>query len=780
MNTRWGACKWGTPKIIKHALRNRAKCHPRARSVSAHTYTHIHSRSFAHPPTPGQPRSEEALEGEGGGFSARQEYASEAKLHGPTTESTIVTETRRTTEATMRMEHKISFPELPPLRLSQRTQTPTVPTVTEGTSPMSAADPPSAGQQQQQQQQCAGTNTDPIATRSDATQTAPTTMTVDVPTAPSVRLPAQSESKRESSSISSSSNSVTSTVVRERPNSSFEPLLQQPADVGELTSAPLLVGSEPRPLSLLKPQPETIPTPPIGTLFQSVATEAPKFPPAPPGSSNVRKPRPASMSEVTRARSTSPRPSADAIAMERLWSTPKAFGSFGARAADEPPVCQVYRSYRPPPTVSSSSSTFTKHITTTTTQQQQQPPPPPPPQQHNYSTLPFARKQTKPHQEHNAAKAHSDSIRSDFQPIYQQPPQPQPQPQPVVNAPAPTQMYSSFSSTQQFQASSTLSQQQYSQSSMQYQPFKPSLAVEAPVRAPSPAPVPTFVPAAAAPPPQSFPPKITPFKPAPAPAAPVVAAAPAPMFAPAATQQPLNVGTSAPAPTCTLTPIAGATPAFVAGPSYNQTPQPFKPLPPPAITPSSLESLLQQQAAYGELKAPRMVQGVRLPVAAAAPLPADFGYGAIAELGLEPGPQPTMGYAPKASSERKSSYYREQIEQSLLESMDKEPERVPAGGVKIIPPSPRKKSKPAAPAGQSDTAGGVPAPLEQPAEPQQGQQGAMTKSPFTATESEYESDMDGVTGARRQNGYLADTEEVVQKTAAVSFEQQQQQQTVQT
>uniref|UniRef100_A0A4Y0BLD6 Ig-like domain-containing protein n=1 Tax=Anopheles funestus TaxID=62324 RepID=A0A4Y0BLD6_ANOFN len=182
------------------------------------------------------------------------------------------------------------------------------------------------------------------------------------------------------------------------------------------------------------------------------------------------------------------------------------------------------------------------------------------------------------------------------------------------------------------------------------------------------------------------------------------------------------------------------------------------------------ESLLQQQAAYGELKAPRMVQGVRLPVAA--PLPPDFGYGAIAELGLEPGPQPTMGYAPKASSERKSSYYREQIEQSLLESMDKEPERVPAGGVKIIPPSPRKKSKPSPPAvGQSDTAGGAPAPFEQPAELQQGL-GAKTKSPFTATESEYESDLDG-TGARRQNGYLADTEEVVQKTAAVTFEQQQ-------
>uniref|UniRef100_A0A182PH82 Ig-like domain-containing protein n=1 Tax=Anopheles epiroticus TaxID=199890 RepID=A0A182PH82_9DIPT len=764
------------------------------------------------------PRSEEALEGEGGGggggFSARQEYASEAKLHGPTTESTIVTETRRTTEATMRMEHKISFPDLP-VRFSQRTQTPTVPTVTEGTSPITD---PSA-------QQTAGTNTDRVATRSDATQT--TATAVDQPATPTlvqqpsptttttqiVRLPpaAQSESKRESSSISSSSST---TVVRDRPKI-FEPLLhQQQQLVGEerplnLPPPPTVAGpgmnSYPPEVAgsrvdFLKPQPEMIPTPPIGTLFQSEVngSTAPKFPPP--------EPKPASQPEpgFVRARSSSPRPSADAIAMERLWSTPKAFGrSFGTKAAEEP-VCQVYRTYRPPPTttLSSSSSTFTKHTATTQVQQQQQAPQAP--QQHNYSTLPFARKQTKPHQEHHTAKARSDSIRSDFQPIYQQP-----APEP---APAP-HMYSSFSSTQQFQASSTLSQQQYSQSAMQYQPFKPSLAVEAPVvRAPSPAPaVPAFVPSQAAPPPaQSFPPKITPFKPT------VPTAAPA-VFTPAPAQPPLNLGPVPAAPSCTLTPIPGAAPAFVSGPSYNQTPQPFKPLPPPTITPSSFgapaasaplpdafapqpQPQLQPQpqpqpyaavpeptgpvslppyqeplsfsskptAAYGELKAPRMVQGVRLPVAA--PLPPDFGYGAIAELGLEPGPQPTMGYAPKASSERKSSYYREQIEQSLLESMDKEPERVPAGGVKIIPPSPRKKSKPA---GQSDTAGGVPASLEQPAESQQGQ-GASVKSPFTATESEYESDLDG-TGARRQNGYLADTEEVVQKTASsVTFEQQQQ------
>uniref|UniRef100_A0A182MAH5 Ig-like domain-containing protein n=1 Tax=Anopheles culicifacies TaxID=139723 RepID=A0A182MAH5_9DIPT len=698
-----------------------------------------------------QPRSDEVFEGEGGGFSARQEYASEAQLHGPTTESTIVTETRRTTEATMRMEHKISFPDLP-VRFSQRTQTPTVPTVTEGTSPI--ADPLA--------HQSMGTNTEHVATRSDATQTA--------------------------------------TLVGAEVSLNLPPQPPPSAGHGMHNYPPAVEGKR---VDFLKPQPETIPTPPIGTMFQSEVdgSAPPQFPHPEPVSTapkiavsrptTVYRPRPSSLPEA-RARSSSPRPSADAIAMERLWSTPKAFGTFGSRTAAEEPVCQVYRQYRPPPNVFSSSSSFTKHTsTTTTTTQQQQPPSQQQQQHHHYSTLPFARKQTKPHQEHNTAKARSDSIRSDFQPIYQQP---------TSSAVPPTQMYSSFSSTQQFQASSTLAQQQYSQSSMQYQPFKPSLAVEAPVRAPSPAPVPTFVPSQVAPPPaQSFPPKITPFKAAPAPSmfTPAPAPAPAPMSVPAPVAvQPLNV--AGPAPSCTLTPIAGATPAFLGGPSYNQTPQPFKPLPPPAITPSSLGAATpaaaaapqpaqatyapqqpqpqpqayapSQQAAYGELKAPRMVQGVRLPVAA--PLPPDFGYGAIAELGLEPGPQPTMGYAPKASSERKSSYYREQIEQSLLESMDKEPERVPAGGVKIIPPSPRKKSKPSPPAvGQSDTAGGAPAPLEQPAELQQGL-GAKTKSPFTATESEYESDLDG-TGARRQNGYLADTEEVVQKTAAVSFEQQQ-------
>ncbi|XP_049539392.1 uncharacterized protein LOC125953706 isoform X4 [Anopheles darlingi] len=504
------------------------------------------------------------------------------------------------------------------------------------------------------------------------------------------------------------------------------------------------------------------------------------------------------------------------------------------------------------------------------------------------------------------------------QPIYQAPQQ--------VPGQQPAQMYSSFSSTQQFQASSTLSQQQYSQSAMQYQPFKPEPVMAEPQQpqpASYPSSVPTYVPAQPAAP-QSFPPKVTPFKPTAAPAVftPAPVAAPAPVLAPAPVVAP---GPVQPVPHHTLATGPVATPNLLAGPSYNQTPQPFKPLPPPSITLSSLaaapaplessfpqpafaptpqpapyvapvqtgpvslppyqeplsftaqqpsvieplypgqpiyqpasqqappqqppyqyqqqqqqhqlqfqqqqqqqqqvyqqqqqqyyaeqqeevykkmsvketkklfeetlmqqqQQMQQQQVSYGELKAPRMVQATARPPVSSVPLPADFGYGAIAELGLEPGPQPTMGYAPKASSERKSSYYREQIEQSLLESMDKEPERVPAGGVKIIPPSPRKKSKPSsvAPAGQSDTGSiaGAPAPFEQPQESQQGQgkpaPTAAAKSPFT--ESEYESDLDG---GRKLNGYLADTEEV-QKSAAsfssstttMSEQKQEQQQSV--
>lgn len=51
---------------------------------------------------------------------------------GSSTESKVILETTRTTSATMRMEHKANFPDLP-VTFSQRTQTPTIPLVSEGT-----------------------------------------------------------------------------------------------------------------------------------------------------------------------------------------------------------------------------------------------------------------------------------------------------------------------------------------------------------------------------------------------------------------------------------------------------------------------------------------------------------------------------------------------------------------------------------------------------------------------------------------------------------------------
>jgi hypothetical protein len=64
-------------------------------------------------------------------YSSHQESIAHTKIHG-SAESTIITETKRTTEATMRMEHKISFPDIP-MTMSQRTQTPTIGQMSAGT-----------------------------------------------------------------------------------------------------------------------------------------------------------------------------------------------------------------------------------------------------------------------------------------------------------------------------------------------------------------------------------------------------------------------------------------------------------------------------------------------------------------------------------------------------------------------------------------------------------------------------------------------------------------------
>lgn len=73
-------------------------------------------------------------------------------------EQTIITETRRTTEATMRMEHK-NQPDIP-ITLTQNTQTQQVPVVSEGTMFENTS-------------KTAATNTDQLTTATDATQTPP-------------------------------------------------------------------------------------------------------------------------------------------------------------------------------------------------------------------------------------------------------------------------------------------------------------------------------------------------------------------------------------------------------------------------------------------------------------------------------------------------------------------------------------------------------------------------------------------------------------------------------
>lgn len=64
-------------------------------------------------------------------YSSHQESKTQTQL-GSSTESKVILETTRTTSATMRMEHKPNFPDLP-ITFSQRTQTPTIPLISEGT-----------------------------------------------------------------------------------------------------------------------------------------------------------------------------------------------------------------------------------------------------------------------------------------------------------------------------------------------------------------------------------------------------------------------------------------------------------------------------------------------------------------------------------------------------------------------------------------------------------------------------------------------------------------------
>lgn len=73
-----------------------------------------------------------------------------------------------------------------------------------------------------------------------------------------------------------------------------------------------------------------------------------------------------------------------------------------------------------------------------------------------------------------------------------------------------------------------------------------------------------------------------------------------------------------------------------------------------------------------DLKAPSLVKQFAKPMVPLVP------------LNMEPGEAPEICYAPKPVYERKQSYV-EKVEKSLEQNIDKEPERIPRGGVRIFP-----------------------------------------------------------------------------------------------
>ncbi|XP_062540646.1 titin isoform X4 [Armigeres subalbatus] len=721
-----------------------------AEQPQPHPQKHV---SFVDVPEPQPQPSGESIPVESG-FTARQEFSAESKLQGPITESTIVTETRRTTEATMRMEHKVNFPDLP-VTFSQRTQTPTIPLRSEGT-------------MVQTDVQTSATNTDQVATRTDATQTPSSAPPIPAKSVAS-QTPPQVEPKPQPEELKTetkrnafqffekiATNGTAAPPPMVPKPTSFKPLKQPQVAIDQTHQLPMQSSffsqqqhhqqqqmmyssyssthqlqasnlSQQQYSQSMQYQPykpsESLPAP--QDPLPAIQTPKPLFAPAP-------QPAPQPFKPAVPQQTFTPAPT---IAPAPFKPAPPQQTTFTPAPAPAPAP------FKPAPPLQQS---FT----------------PAPPLQQSFTPAPVPVLDAQFTPVHHSLAASSTGPSFISGPSYNQTPQPfKPLPPPSI----------------------TPSQQNYSP--LEFQPFVPAPGpVAASVPQFTPAPVPEFIPT-----------------PIPAPAVPI------PQFTPA--PAPIPQQTFYPEPIYQPQPIQQQPPQQ---PQPQQQPiyqpQPIQQQPPQQLllqqqqpqqhsefvhhqqlqqyhlqqqhmeeevykkkSVKETKQLFEQTIKQQDLRSPRMIQQVGTLQSPTRPmtLPPDFGY-TPAEIGLEPGPQPTMGYVPKQSNERKSSYYREKIEQSLFESMDKVPERVPAGGVKIIPPSPRKKSQTP---GQSDTAGMTPGSFEQPPEAKSTPTVAA-KSPFTATESECESDLDvskKVNGV--SSGYLADTEEV-QKTTVVSFSEE--------
>lgn len=116
---------------------------------------------------------------------------------------------------------------------------------------------------------------------------------------------------------------------------------------------------------------------------------------------------------------------------------------------------------------------------------------------------------------------------------------------------------------------------------------------------------------------------------------------------------------------------------FVPVQPYPVEQQPQEELPKMSIkdTKSYFEQRIKQEEVKthpSDLKAPGLVRQFAKPMVPLIP------------LDMEPGSPPEMCYAPKPVLERKQSYV-EKIEKTLEQNIENEPERVPRGGVRILP-----------------------------------------------------------------------------------------------
>jgi hypothetical protein len=107
-------------------------------------------------------------------------------------------------------------------------------------------------------------------------------------------------------------------------------------------------------------------------------------------------------------------------------------------------------------------------------------------------------------------------------------------------------------------------------------------------------------------------------------------------------------------------------------------------------TKSFFEQKLTEELVSHDFKSPALVKQFAKPITPVLP-----------PINIEPGAPPEICYAPKPALEKRQSYV-EKVEKALEQNIEKEPERVPRGGVRIIPTRQTPQRGTAAPSPQQN------------------------------------------------------------------------------